>query len=144
MPRLDSGSSLRSATNLRRAYFQSVARRAAHRRAEAEAAIIKLWGRIKKGELRAAALEKVFGKGGIDANHRMGLHRGWTAVFTCAWAGRTKTMERLVRAHGADLSIRDNNDCSPLGVAAWAGHTATVAWILKSGRDYGSLEKKKD
>jgi len=25
-------------------------------------------------------------------------------------------------------------------VAAWAGNTAIVAWILKSGRDFGSLE----
>ena len=47
MPRGDASAvSLRSAKNLRRAYFQSVARRAKHRQAEAEAVLIKLWGRL--------------------------------------------------------------------------------------------------
>jgi hypothetical protein len=140
MPRGATGVSLRSSVNLRRTYFLSVARRAAYRRAEAEGVLLRLWGRIKLGELRAAALDKVFrGENAVDPNHRLGLHRGWTAAFMAAWAGRVKTLERLVRLHGADLSIRDNNDCSPIGVAAWAGNAAVVAWILKSGCDFGSL-----
>jgi hypothetical protein len=140
MPRGATGVSLRSSVNLRRTYFLGVARRAAYRRAEAEGILLRLWGRIKLGELRAAALDRVFrGENAVDPNHRLGLHRGWTAAFMAAWAGRVKTLERLVRLHGADLSIRDNNDCSAIGVAAWAGNTAVVAWILKSGCDFGSL-----
>jgi hypothetical protein len=74
----------------------------------------------------------------LDVNHRLVLHSGRTVAFFAAWMGRLKTLQRLVVEFGADLSQEDDNDFSPLAVAAWAGQDKIVRWIVElSGHPYG-------
>jgi hypothetical protein len=57
------------------------------------------------------------------------------ATLAAAAAGKNDELERL-RARGADLSnARNENGITPLIIAAYAGHTETVRWLLAHGAD---------
>lgn len=46
----------------------------------------------------------------------------------------------LLRDHGADLNIRDNDDETPLMRAAQGGHMDKVVWLLENGADSKAVD----
>lgn len=67
---------------------------------------------------------------GSDLNARD--PQGWTALFWCAFSGRTKLLELLIK-RGADVNLRDDLGRTPLHIAAEQGHLSAVAALVGSG-----------
>lgn len=65
--------------------------------------------------------------------------QGWTALFWCAFSGRTKLLELLIK-RGADVNLRDDLGRTPLHIAAEQGHLSAVAALVGSGANLSAKD----
>jgi len=156
---MGTGRGLRSESDPRSTFFAGAERKRQVVLAETEAVLTKLLQRLKKGEIPRRVLANYFvpcagpvgcGKSCprsgdrtfFNVNHRLALHSGRSIAYAAAWMGRLKTLQRLVCEFAAALDCEDDNGFTPLAVAAWAGHTKVVNWILSIGITLGDMDKK--
>ncbi|MCL7027856.1 hypothetical protein MKW94_020669, partial [Papaver nudicaule] len=102
-------------------------------------------GELKRLKKTAAAIDRVFGGGGVAAvieNTKDDHGRG--AIHYAATGGSVNVLKYLIQEIKIDVNLRDGDGATPLFRATIRGHLAAVEYLLGMGanpelRDHGNL-----
>lgn len=83
------------------------------------------------GRGHAAVVAMLLATGSVEVNSR-DHHFGRTGLAWASLYGHETVVSLLVGTKGIDLNVGDFTDRTPLHLAAWKGHAAVVAMLLKS------------